>query len=106
MINPTRVEQLFLALAAILVAVPLNGQPADDTQPESVLFDSLPVVEAATLHSQSLQEAPASITIISDEDIRNYGFRTLGEALASVRGFYMVNDRACQYAGLWLLHPG
>ena len=46
--------------------------------PESVLFDALPVVEAATLHKQTLAEAPASITVISADDIRTYGFRTLG----------------------------
>jgi outer membrane receptor for ferrienterochelin and colicins len=68
--------------------------------PESVLFETLPVVEAATLHKQTLEEAPASITVISSRDIRTYGFRTLGEALASVRGFYMTDDRAYHYAGL------
>lgn len=68
--------------------------------PESVLFEALPVVEAATLHKQTLEEAPASITIISSSDMRTYGFRTLGEALASVRGFYMSYDRAYHYAGL------
>ena len=68
--------------------------------PESVLFEALPVVEAATLHTQTLQEAPASITVISSNDIRTYGFRTLGEALDSVRGFYMTYDRAYHYAGL------
>ena len=52
---------------------------------ESVLFEALPVVEAATLHKQTLAEAPASITVISADDIRTYGFRTLGDALASVR---------------------
>jgi len=95
-----RVIRLFLALTAVTARVRLDAQSSDVGQPESVLFDSLPVVEAATLHSQTLQEAPASITIISEEDIRTYGFRTFGEALASVRGFYMVNDRAYQYAGL------
>jgi outer membrane receptor for ferrienterochelin and colicins len=68
--------------------------------PESVLFEALPVVEAATLHTQTLQEAPASITVISSNDIRTYGFRTLGEALASVRGFYITYDRDYHYAGL------
>ena len=70
------------------------------TSPESVLFEALPVAEAATLHKQTLEEAPASITVISAEDIRTYGFRTLGEALASVRGFYMTYDRDYHYAGL------
>ena len=77
------------------------GPPvADGSPPESVLFEALPVVEAATLHAQTLQEAPASVTVISAADIRTYGFRTLGEALASVRGFYMTYDRSYRYAGL------
>ena len=68
--------------------------------PESVLFENLPVVEVATLHMQTLQEAPASTTVISAEDIHTYGWRTLGEVLAAVRGFYVTYDRSYHYAGL------
>src|SRR5579872_1430898 len=92
-----------LALAVTALVVPALGQLPDVSgggQPESVLFESLPVVEAATMHTQTLQEAPASITIISSADIRAYGFRTLGEVLASVRGFYVTYDRSYHYAGL------
>ena len=93
-----RISVASVALAVWLV--PALAQVPKPSDPESVLFDSLPVVEAATLHTQTLQEAPASITVISAEDIRTYGFRTLGEALASVRGFYLTYDRSYHYAGL------
>lgn len=75
------------------------GKPAGGTaiKPESVLFDALPVVEAASLHAQSLLEAPASVTVITDEDIRRWGYRTLADVLADVRGMYVTFDRAYHY---------
>ena len=87
-----------LALAAAATGL-LTAQDATDN-PESVLFAPLPAVEAATLHTQTLAEAPASVTVISADEIRTYGWRTLGEALAAVRGFYMTYDRAYEYAGV------
>lgn len=57
-------------------------------------------VVAASKFSQSADEAPASVTVISRDDIRGFGYRTLADALNSVRGFSITSDRIYKYAGV------
>ena len=97
---PSRAWAIFLLAGCLRAQDSPAPVPPDAGSPESVLFESLPVVEAATLHTQTLQEAPASVTVISAQDIRTYGWRTLGEVLAAVRGFYISYDRDYHYAGV------
>ena len=61
---------------------------------------SVEVVSTASKFPQSVKEAPASITVITAEDIRRYGHRTLADTLRSVRGFYTTYDRNYSYVGM------
>lgn len=57
-------------------------------------------ISAAAKYEQTSSEAPASVTIITSEDIERYGYRTVDELLASVRGFYTRNDRSYTRIGV------
>src|SRR5207253_11041904 len=50
-------------------------------------------VQAASLHEQSLEDAPASVTIITRDEIRRYGWRTLSQALSYAGSLYTSSDR-------------
>ncbi|MCP4290277.1 MAG: TonB-dependent receptor [bacterium] len=58
------------------------------------------VVYGASKIKQKAKEAPSSITIISREEIKTYGYRTMAEVLASLRGFYVTYDRNYYYIGV------
>ena len=60
----------------------------------------VPTVIGASKHEQKLTEAPAAVSIVTQEDIKQFGYRTLGDLLRSVRGFYVTSDRTYNFTGL------
>lgn len=56
-----------------------------------------PKIVGASKFEQPQRRAPASVDIISREDIKRYGYRTLADAIKSVRGMYATYDRNYTY---------
>ncbi len=56
-------------------------------------------VAAASKYEQRIADAPSAVQVISSEDIKRHGWRTLTEALNTLPGIYSVNDRAYDYLG-------
>ncbi|MDD5329803.1 MAG: TonB-dependent receptor [Sulfuricella sp.] len=73
--------------------------PSAATEDEMMLFSDIPSVFGASRHEQEIGEAPSSVSIITADEIRKYGHRTLADILASVRGFSITNDRNYSYLG-------
>jgi iron complex outermembrane receptor protein len=87
-----------------LLAVPTAGycEPgrSTDLAEESILFLDIPSVYGASKYQQTAAEAPSSVSIITADEIKKYGYRTLADILRSVRGFFVTYDRNYSYVGV------
>ena len=69
------------------------------------MLSDLELVYGASRYAQDTRDAPASVTIITAREIREYGYRTLADVLGSVRGFSTRNDLNYEFAIVRGLEP-
>jgi iron complex outermembrane receptor protein len=96
-----RVWLISLAVSFILVVTgSVFAQLSPDTDDLS-LEDLLSAkVYSASKYQQKEAEAPSSISVITAEDIRHYGYRSLQDALQSVTGLYVKNHLSYSTLGV------
>lgn len=64
-------------------------------------------VYGASKYEQQVTQAPASVSIVTADEIKKFGHRTLADVLRSVRGLYVSDDRNYSYLGIrGFLRPG
>jgi len=90
-----------LALAA-LAGGPAVSAAADHPQD----LASIPIerlldveIEGASKFPQKIAAAPSAVTVVTSDDIRDHGYRSLADILRSVPGLYVSNDRNYEYLG-------
>lgn len=100
---------MHLAAACVFTLGALNAAAAEATAPSDKVgalaempLDALLDMEVTgpSRFAQRRSQSASSVTVISADDIRAFGWKTLGEALASVKGLTVANDHTYAYLGV------
>jgi outer membrane receptor for ferrienterochelin and colicins len=76
-----------------------EGPPGEEGS-ELMLFKDIPVVVAAGMRQQTLRQAPASVSIVTADDIELFNYRSLADVLRAQRSFYVYDDGLNSLAGV------
>lgn len=78
---------------------PINRDELVNLDLEQLLALPVESVSGVSKYEQSIRRAPAGVTVLTAADIRNYGWRSLADALRSAPGVHIRNDRFYEYIG-------
>jgi outer membrane receptor for ferrienterochelin and colicins len=95
----TRGFSLVFALVSsrALAVEPKSGEGVEDLDLVRLLNVE---VSTATKTAESLEEAPAVITVVTRADIARWGYQSVAEVLSHTVGFYLMDDHILPNAGV------
>ena len=67
---------------------------------ENILFENITSVYSASKYEQPVMKAPSSVSIVTSDEIKKFGYRNLGDIINSMRVIYTSYDPAYQRAGI------
>jgi outer membrane receptor for ferrienterochelin and colicins len=91
--------------APFAIALALSVSASAQSRLPDLRLEDLMTLDAGQVFgaSERLQpalEAPASVSLITAEEIARYGYRTLADILSAVRGMYIIDDRNYSVIGM------
>ncbi|MDD5224332.1 MAG: TonB-dependent receptor, partial [bacterium] len=93
--NPQKAGRFFALILFVLTG--LWTRPLLAQFEEEEYFQAGDWVETATKRSQPIREAPAAVTVLTEEDIHNSGATNLGDLLRSVPGLEVISFSPAYY---------
>jgi iron complex outermembrane receptor protein len=103
-------QSVLKVLTWLLVSLPHLAYPSDTNTNqaptdltalslESLMEIEVPKVYSASKLEQKSTEAPASVSVVTADQIKRYGYRTLADLLESEQGFNVSDDRNYSFLG-------
>ncbi len=93
-----------LSIAITLLSLSGSHQAYGENQPEDLTQLSMEQlldidVYGASKFKQKATEAPSSVSVVTADEIKKYGYRTLADILKGLRSFHVSYDRNYSYVG-------
>lgn len=82
------------------MSFPVWGQGLGDLQIEDLMGPKVATVYGTSKFDQQVTDASSAVSIVTSDDIKKFGYRTLDDILKSQRSFHITNDRNYQYVGI------
>jgi len=86
----------------LLISSPLHASTDDDFDAIHLPLEKLLEVQILSTpkFAGNPDQIPSAVSILTREDIRTYGWKTLSDALRSLQGFNVTNDHTYHYSGI------